>query len=43
MTMKDFQVVLEKSSPGEIIPVTVSRNGREEYKEIEFQVTIGAR
>ena len=43
VTMKDFQVVLEKSSPGEIIPVTVSRNGREEYKEIEFQVTIGAR
>ncbi|MBE5973632.1 S1C family serine protease [Lacrimispora xylanisolvens] len=43
VTMKDFQVVLEKSSPGQIIPVTVSRNGREEYKKIQYQVTIGAR
>ncbi len=43
VTMKDFQVVLEASNPGEVIPVTVSRNGREEYKEIKYQVTIGAR
>ncbi|WP_394524688.1 S1C family serine protease [Lacrimispora sp. JR3] len=43
VTMKDFQVILEKSSPGQVIPVTVSRSGREEYKEIKFQVTIGAR
>jgi S1-C subfamily serine protease len=43
VTIKDFQVVLEKSSPGQIIPVTVSRNGREEYKKIQYQVTIGAR
>ncbi|MEY8354418.1 PDZ domain-containing protein [Lachnospiraceae bacterium 54-53] len=43
VTMKDFQVVLEDLDPGEVIPVTVSRNGREEYKEIQYQVTIGAR
>ncbi|WP_077613240.1 S1C family serine protease [Clostridium sp. Marseille-P2415] len=43
VTMKDFQVVLEDSKPGDVIPVTVSRNGREEYKEIQYQVTIGAR
>lgn len=43
VTMKDFQVKLEKSVPGEVIPVTVSRNGREEYKKIQYQVTIGAR
>lgn len=43
VTMKDFQVKLEGLAPGETIPVTVLRNGREEYKEIEYQVTIGAR
>ena len=43
VTMKDFQVKLEKSVPGEVIPVTVSRNGREEYKKIQYQVTVGAR
>lgn len=43
ITMKDFQVVLEASNPGDVIPVTVFRNGREEYKEIHYQVTIGAR
>ena len=43
ITMKDFQVKLESLSPGDVISVTVSRNGREEYKEIEYQVTIGAR
>jgi len=43
VTMKDFQSVLENSNPGDVIPVSVSRNGREEYKEIQYQVTIGAR
>ncbi|ADL02996.1 S1C family serine protease [Lacrimispora saccharolytica] len=43
VTMKDFQAVLENSTPGDVIPVSVSRNGREEYKEIQYQVTIGAR
>ncbi|HCD44464.1 MAG TPA: signal protein PDZ [Lachnoclostridium sp.] len=43
VTMKDFQSILEDSNPGDVIPVSVSRNGREEYKEIQYQVTIGAR
>ncbi len=43
VTMKDFQVKLEAAVPGDIINVLVSRNGRDEYKEIEYQVTIGAR
>lgn len=43
VTMKDFRMVLEKSTPGEGIPVTVSRNGRDEYKELHYQVIIGAR
>ncbi|GLC81400.1 S1C family serine protease [Lacrimispora brassicae] len=43
ITMKDFQSVLESSNTGDVIPVSVSRNGREEYKEIQYQVTIGAR
>jgi len=43
VTMKDFQSVLENSNPGDVIPVSVSRNGREEYKEIQYQVAIGAR
>jgi S1-C subfamily serine protease len=43
VTMKDFQIQLEKSSTGQVVPVTVSRSGREEFKKIQFQVTIGAR
>ena len=43
VTMKDFQVKLEASTPGEVLPVTVLRSGRDEYKEIEYQITIGAR
>lgn len=43
VTMKDFQVRLEASTPGEVITVKVLRNGRDEYKEIEYPITIGAR
>lgn len=43
VTMKDFQVKLEASTPGEVLSVTVLRSGREEYKEIEYPITIGAR
>lgn len=43
VTMKDFQVKLEAAAPGDVLPVTVLRSGREEYKEIEYQITIGAR
>ena len=43
VTMKDFQARLESLEPGGAVSVKVLRNGREEYKEIEYQVTIGAR
>ena len=42
--MKDFQNQVEKFHEGDPIKVAVQRNnGRDEYKEIEFDVTIGAR
>ncbi len=42
--MKDFQNQVEKFRAGDQIKVAVQRNnGRDEYKEIEFNVTIGAR
>lgn len=41
--MKDFQNQVEKFHAGDKIKVAVLRNGKDEYKEIEFQVTIGAR
>lgn len=42
--MKDFQNQLEALPVGETVQVAVLRsNGRNEYKEIEYQVTIGAR
>lgn len=43
VTMKDFQSILEDSNPGDVMTVSVFRNGREEYKIIQYQVTIGAR
>lgn len=43
VTMKDFQVKLESAAPGEVMPVTVQRSGRGQYKEIQYQITIGAR
>lgn len=43
VTMKDFQVELEALSPETAAAVKVLRSGRDEYKEIEYQVTIGAR
>lgn len=41
--MKDFQSQVEKLHAGDKIKVAVLRDGKDEYKEIEFQVTIGAR
>ena len=42
--MKDFQNQVEKFRFGDKIQVAVLRsNGKDEYKEIEYQVTIGAR
>lgn len=42
-TMREFQSTMEKLEPGAIITVTVERNGRDEYKELQYQVTTGAR
>lgn len=43
-TMKDFQNQIEKLHAGDQIKAAVQRNnGKNEYKEIEFDVTIGAR
>lgn len=42
--MKNFQAQVEKLHVGDHIAVTVQRNnGKDEYKEIEFAVTMGAR
>lgn len=43
VTMKDYQMKLESLQKDESVTVTVQRNGRDEYKELEYQVTIGAR
>lgn len=42
-TMKDFQSMMENLECGQLINVTVQRNGREAYAELEFQLTVGAR
>lgn len=42
-TMKDYQNQLESQEPGSEIAVVVQRKGIEEYKELEYQVTVGAR
>ena len=42
--MKNFQAQVEKLHVGDRITVTVQRNnGKDEYKEIEFEETVGAR
>ena len=41
--MKDFQNLVEKLHSGDKIKVAILRSGKDEYKEIEFSVTIGAR
>jgi len=42
--MKNFQAQVERLHVGDHITVTVQRNnGKDEYKQIEFEVTVGAR
>lgn len=41
--MKDFQNMVERLECGQLINVIVERNGRDQYTELEFQVTISAR
>lgn len=42
-TIRDFQNRLEEMKTGDTVKVTVKRKSIDEYKEIEYQVTIGAR
>ena len=42
-TIRDFQNRLEETKTGDTVKVTVKRKSIDEYKEIEYQVTIGAR
>lgn len=41
--LKDYQNQLEGFNEGDVVTVTVQRNGREYYTELEYQITIGAR
>lgn len=42
-TMRDFQTQVENLNPETVVTVLVQRNGIDEYKEIEYHITIGAR
>lgn len=42
-TMKDFQSTVDNLECGRLIHVVVQRNGRDQYAELEFQITVGAR
>ncbi len=43
LTIRDFQSKLETMQSGAEVIITVKRKGMDEYKEIEYHVTIGAR
>ncbi len=43
LSMREFQTIVEGLNSGEEVAVTVKRNGREAYKELNFTVTIGVR
>ena len=42
-TIKDYQNAVENLRQGEVVNVIIQGNGIEEYKELEYQVTVGAR
>lgn len=42
-SMKDFQGLMDSLQCGQLLTVTVQRNGREEFTELQFLVTVGAR
>ncbi len=42
-TIKDYQNQVESLNQGAVVTVVVQRQGIEEYKELEYQVTVGAR
>ena len=39
--MESLMIQLEKSNPGDNVNVTIKRRGREDYKEIEFNLVLG--
>lgn len=41
--LKDFQNQVEGLKVGETVKVTIQRNGRDSFTELQYQVTIGAR
>lgn len=43
ITMKDFQNTVDNLECGQLIHVTVQRNGPDHYAQLEFQLTVGAR
>ena len=42
-SMKEYQAALDKMTCGQVVHVTVARNGRDTYTELEFDVTVGRR
>lgn len=42
-SMKEYQAALDKMTCGQVVHVTVERNGRDTYTELEFDVTVGSR
>lgn len=42
-SMKEYQTALDKMTCGQVVHVTVARNGRDTYTELEFDVTVGSR
>lgn len=42
-SMKEYQAVVEKMTCGQVANVTVERNGRDAYTELEFDVTVASR
>lgn len=43
LTMREYQSLVESLECGQVIHITVERNGISQYAELEFQVTTGAR
>lgn len=42
-TMKEFQTAVEGLEPGAQVVLTIQRDGRDEYRELEYSVRVGAR
>lgn len=42
-SMKEYQAALDKMTCGQVVHVTVARNGRDTYTELEFDVAVGSR